>query len=595
MGDTGGRDAPDTLLLAEAFWLMESYFVRTLGMHRVYNSAFMHMLKNEDNKTYRDSMKKILEFDPEILKRFVNFMNNPDEDTAAAQVGKGDKYFGVCVLLVTLPGLPMFGHGQVEGFTEKYGMEYTRAYRDETPEDWFIARHEVEIFPLMKRRYLFAEVDLFLLFDFFVLPHMVDENVYAFLNGFGGERSLVFYNNRVERTMGWIRESAPMAIRSGQNGKGPAVHQLFEGLGIRGEPGCYTIFREQKSSLWYIRPSVEIRRNGFSVSLEGYESRVFVDFYEVEDTSGFYGLIAERLYGRGTPDISFMFKEAVFHEIHDSVEALYRIDLAGSIRRSSAGPAEHAAAASAYVAFLGKAQAASEGTENLKPLVRLFQKKLRFSMNFHGQRLEKAKYAWKCYCGTRLASHRYWPEIMEGFLLFGDLHLVITDLLPWTGITLMREWGIDERIRKCLSARGIPQDDTVEIVREISLMITHKHWYLSGELYGHGLADTIKHVFEDGETRIFLRMNRYDGVQWFNKERFEDLTWLLVAGALFDKAPEKTAELKRFAVSVYETAVLLLEASESALYRVEDLFRRIEEKAAPSAPIKGATGAAENT
>jgi len=26
------------LLLAEAFWLMEGYFVRTLGMHRVYNS-----------------------------------------------------------------------------------------------------------------------------------------------------------------------------------------------------------------------------------------------------------------------------------------------------------------------------------------------------------------------------------------------------------------------------------------------------------------------------------------------------------------------------------------------------------------------------
>ena len=31
-------EVPGTLLLAEAFWLMEGYFVRTLGMHRVYNS-----------------------------------------------------------------------------------------------------------------------------------------------------------------------------------------------------------------------------------------------------------------------------------------------------------------------------------------------------------------------------------------------------------------------------------------------------------------------------------------------------------------------------------------------------------------------------
>ena len=31
-------EVPGTLLLAEAFWLLEGYFVRTLGMHRVYNS-----------------------------------------------------------------------------------------------------------------------------------------------------------------------------------------------------------------------------------------------------------------------------------------------------------------------------------------------------------------------------------------------------------------------------------------------------------------------------------------------------------------------------------------------------------------------------
>ena len=109
--DRVAKEIPDTLLLAEAFWLMEGYFVRTLGMHRVYNSAFMNMLKNEHNEKYRSSIKNVLEFNPEILKRFVNFMNNPDEDTAVTQFGKGDKYIGVSIMLVTMPGLPMFGHG----------------------------------------------------------------------------------------------------------------------------------------------------------------------------------------------------------------------------------------------------------------------------------------------------------------------------------------------------------------------------------------------------------------------------------------------------------------------------------------------------
>ncbi|MDP3186565.1 MAG: alpha-amylase family glycosyl hydrolase, partial [Anaerolineales bacterium] len=140
--DRVAAEVPDTLLLAEAFWMMEGYFVRTLGMHRVYNSAFMHMLRDEDNAKYRQVMKNTLEFDPQVLKRYVNFMNNPDEKSAVEQFGNGDKYFGVCVLLSTLPGLPMFGHGQVEGFHEKYGMEYRRAKWDETPDEGFVRYHE---------------------------------------------------------------------------------------------------------------------------------------------------------------------------------------------------------------------------------------------------------------------------------------------------------------------------------------------------------------------------------------------------------------------------------------------------------------------
>ncbi|MCK4726745.1 MAG: alpha-amylase, partial [Anaerolineales bacterium] len=64
--DRVATEVPDTLLLAEAFWLMEGYFVRTLGMHRVYNSAFMNMLRDEKNQEYRLVIKNTLEFDPEI-------------------------------------------------------------------------------------------------------------------------------------------------------------------------------------------------------------------------------------------------------------------------------------------------------------------------------------------------------------------------------------------------------------------------------------------------------------------------------------------------------------------------------------------------
>ena len=134
-------EVPGTLLLAEAFWMLEGYFVRTLGMHRVYNSAFMNMLRDEENAKYRSYLKKTVEFDPDILKRYVNFMSNPDERTAIDQFGWGDKYFGVSVLMATLPGLPMFGHGQIEGYTERYGMDFKQARLDEKVNEGLVARH----------------------------------------------------------------------------------------------------------------------------------------------------------------------------------------------------------------------------------------------------------------------------------------------------------------------------------------------------------------------------------------------------------------------------------------------------------------------
>src|SRR5205823_14501249 len=180
--DRCAAEAPGTLLLAEAFWLLEGYFVRTLGMHRVYNSAFMNMLRDEDNAKYRQVIKNTQEFDPEILKRYVNFMNNPDERTAVDQFGKDDKYFGVCTLMATLPGLPMLGHGQVEGFSEKYGMEFRRPLLEEDPDARLVERHEREIFPLLAKRDLFAEAGSFLLYDFFTESGTVDEDVFAYSN-----------------------------------------------------------------------------------------------------------------------------------------------------------------------------------------------------------------------------------------------------------------------------------------------------------------------------------------------------------------------------------------------------------------------------
>ena len=54
----------------------------------------------------------------------------------------------------------MFGAWpKLRALTEKYGMEYKRAYWDEQPDQALMDRHAWQIFPLLKRRYLFANVE----------------------------------------------------------------------------------------------------------------------------------------------------------------------------------------------------------------------------------------------------------------------------------------------------------------------------------------------------------------------------------------------------------------------------------------------------
>jgi glycosidase len=338
--DRVAAEVPGTLLLAEAFWLMEGYFVRTLGMHRVYNSAFMVMLRDEDNAKYRSVIKNTLEFDPDIMKRYVNFMSNPDERTAVDQFGTGDKCFGVAVMMSTLPGLPMFGHGQIEGFTEKYGMEYRWPRYDESPDPWLVQRHDREIAPLLKRRWLFAESSNFLLYDFFHANGSVDENVFAYSNRNGGERALVVYNNRYGATQGTIHYSAAYADKGSG---GLRQQRLREGLGLNGDSATVIAFRDSLTGLEYLRRAHHLFDGGLTLELHAYQCHVFLDWRELTSTAQYpWDRLCDSLNGRGVPNLDDALVALELQPVHDAL----RRQLEPAMVRLFADLAEHPRAVS---------------------------------------------------------------------------------------------------------------------------------------------------------------------------------------------------------------------------------------------------------
>jgi glycosidase len=316
--DRINNELPNTLLLAEAFWLMEGYFVRTLGMHRVYNSAFMHMLMKEENDKYRTLIKNTLEFNPEILKRYVNFMSNPDEETAVNQFGKGDKYFGVAVMMLTIPGLPMFAHGQIEGFSEKYGMEYKRAYYDEVVDDHLVWRHRREIFPLMKMRHIFSQVENFELYDFVDNYGNVNENIIAYSNKAGVENALVIYNNSYETFEGTIKYSNLKVT----NGNIQSSKNITEVFNFKNDPQYFYIYNDHRTELQFLISGQVLNDEGFNTKLFGYQYRICLNFREVYDVNGNYEKLYHYLNGRGVTSIEDAMLELDLIPLHSALEEL---------------------------------------------------------------------------------------------------------------------------------------------------------------------------------------------------------------------------------------------------------------------------------
>jgi len=299
--DRVAAEVPGTLLLAEAFWLLEGYFVRTLGMHRVYNSAFMNMLRDEENAKYRSYLKKTVEFDPDILKRYVNFMSNPDERTAIDQFGTGDKYFGVSVLLATLPGLPMFGHGQIEGFTERYGMDFKQAMLDEYPNEDLVARHQQLIAPLLKNRSLFAESGNFLLYDFWRNEGYVDENVFAYSNRRGAERAIILYNNSYQSTHGTVHYSEGYLDKATG---GFQQTSLAGGLDLPHDSSLIIAYKDSVLGLEYLRRANEFHDSGLTLNMRGYQHVVLLNWRELRSTAAFpWDRLCDALHGSGVYSI----------------------------------------------------------------------------------------------------------------------------------------------------------------------------------------------------------------------------------------------------------------------------------------------------
>ena len=578
-------EAPGTLLLAEAFWMMEGYFVRTLGMHRVYNSAFMNMLRDEKNAEYRQIMKNTLEFEPEILKRFVNFLNNPDEKTAVEQFGKGDKYFGVMTLCATLPGLPMLGHGQVEGFAERYGMEYRRAYYDETPDLGLVEYHHQQIFPLLKKRYLFAEVENFVLYDAHTadpanspgsdLPleeslHPVNEDVFVYSNRAGNERALVAYHNKNALAQVWVRQSVAQPFKTpageqppGDRPQGRETRRLGLAQGLQLTPNgrTFSIFRDLVTGLEYLHNNQALHEHGLYLELGPYQRRVLLDWREVYDHHGTYARLAQVLGGRGVPSMDEALQELWLEPI---LQPYRTLTSPGLFQR--------------LLASQGKLDTALR-EEVQEKLLALYQ-----GIDAHATRK------------LALLPVQQVLNRLEGVLRVAAQDELVTSgaLLGWVfthGLGMpdsnrahLEEWRLGRVLEQTLTELGLDGKAARRAVDLTRLLIRQSELAQKPTR----LAQQLPKLLQDPDLQGFLQVNRFEGQVYFNKEAHQ--AWLeglrLLAQALAFAQQQTPAQVEKVGKAWSALSEKLNQAAEKSGFTLDKYLQSLAQKPARSAKPK---------
>lgn len=558
-------EAPDTLLLAEAFWLLEGYFVRTLGMHRVYNSAFMNMLRDEENSKYRDAIKLTLEYDREILKRYVNFMSNPDEKTAIEQFGEGDKYFGICMMMATLPGLPMFAHGQFEGYREKYGMEYSRSYWNESLNQYIVDRHKREVFPILKKRKIFSDIENFRFFDF-QTEYGTDENVFVYTNKFKKDKGLFIYNNVYRETKGCIKDS--VSYKDTESGK-KIRESITDVLELTDSPKCYLIYKDMTEGLEYIVSAKDIFEKGLCFNLKAYEYHLLMNFRVVmDDEWAHYGKLWDYLKGKGVPSIKEAYDDIVLGPLHAQLKRIFNREVFDSLWKEY--ETKEKDDLKKYYFFEKVADSfkiAKEyagGFEDGQDVTDTIYRDWRFILNTN----------WKNHVNEDIITEKGAVYAMILWMMlrhFGQMKYGIDD--PVLSASFVDEWKLKDYILAL-----IPEDEYIcskeGVLETVVHIIKTEYWTYPVFEGDKTLDEALKDFILLDSTGKIIKVNRFDNILWFNRECALMLAELMKLASYINCDKIKNQKKKTLVLRLTEKlAAKAKNACEKSEYKLDNLLK----------------------
>lgn len=102
-------EKPEFVFIAEAYWDLE-WQLQQLGFDFTYDKRLLDRLAGDDIKSVKDHLRAEKDFQ----QKSVRFIENHDEERAAAKFGK-DKSMAAATIISTIQGMILYNDGQFEG------------------------------------------------------------------------------------------------------------------------------------------------------------------------------------------------------------------------------------------------------------------------------------------------------------------------------------------------------------------------------------------------------------------------------------------------------------------------------------------------
>ena len=448
----------------------------------------------------------------------------------------------------------------------------------------------------MKRRHHFSDVKNFLLYDFFSPEGYVNENVFAYSNRSGDERSLIIYHNKYESARGWVRSSVAYSSKTAEGDERTLIQKdLGEGLGLHDDHAYFCIFRDNVTGLEYIRNSKELCGKGLYVELGAYKYHVFIDFREVRDNQWYhYARIANDLNGRGVPSIEETLKEMLWQPLQNALKELVSPDM---FRRLMEARITQPQAQldqklmeeieKKMTHLLQETKQLCGGKEDETAIVQEIRRKLEAILYLpiitsRYPRLQpKGVKAAAEYLHKKLTDSTTTWATLFGWLFVHTLGKVVNQRdFAGQSHTWIEEWGFGKTIFGVLRDFGLEETAAWNSLTVIKWLTSYQRWFESkpsGRAQAYGILELL---LKDSDVQQFLQVNQCNDIWWFNKEAFEEMLWWLMMAAALTIGSDPLRPVNAVVEELqgcYATIQTWQKAEEKSEYQVEKLLELLKE------------------